>query len=73
MTVKARNTGVDFRVTVAARLVKNRYYGFSISIPTVIARTIGLRGGEEMCVRLVEAEIDRKKVRGILYYICTQT
>ncbi|MEM4584106.1 MAG: hypothetical protein QW611_03945 [Ignisphaera sp.] len=62
------NVSIDFVVTVVEKKVKNRYKGYSITIPTKISRALGLKGGEKLLVRVIDIEINGKKVRGILYY-----
>lgn len=62
------NVSIDFVVTVVEKKVKNRYKGYSITIPTKISQALGLKGGEKLLVRIIDIEINGKKVRGILYY-----
>ncbi len=44
------------------------YVSYSIALPKRFADELGIRGGDILHARIVEIEIDGKKVKGILYY-----
>lgn len=57
-------------VKVVVKKVKGgRYRGYVVTLPTVIADLIGIKGGEMLRVRIVETKVDGKEVKGVLYYI----
>ncbi|MEM1767641.1 MAG: hypothetical protein QXD86_06850 [Candidatus Bathyarchaeia archaeon] len=61
---------VPRRVRVVAKRVKGgRYRGYVVTIPTAIARMLGIEGGEVLGVKVVEARVGRRRVKAILYYM----
>ncbi|MEM4976056.1 MAG: hypothetical protein QXT64_01885 [Desulfurococcaceae archaeon] len=62
--------GAELKIKVVTKRVKGgRYTGYVVTLPTVIARAIGIKGGETLNVRIVEANVDGREIKGVLYYI----
>jgi len=54
--------------SVKVQKVTHRSSTFRITIPTEIVKTLDLKPGDRLVVKLVELEIDNKKVKAIVYY-----
>ncbi len=60
---------VAVRVTIK-RSIRNgkEYISYAVALPRKIAEELGFKGGDILHVRIVELEINGRKVKGALYY-----
>jgi bifunctional DNA-binding transcriptional regulator/antitoxin component of YhaV-PrlF toxin-antitoxin module len=59
--------GVVKSVKVVA-VKRNRYMEFRVTIPSELAKTLSIKPGDTLLVRIVELEINGNKVKALAYY-----